>query len=149
MTAKASRGDIYLDETIRTAIALGGGKIGCFTGSETGGIDRTPGDQIGRGSCIQDHYRGSWDGVFHYNVKADEGKAAVSSGSGAPFGDVSEFAARVIAGGFGNNEVRCEALGSRYDEVRTEANWILLATLSCLPQRHGRLGKARESGRVW
>ncbi len=42
----------------------------------TGGIDGAPGDQTGRESRIQDYYRGSWDGVLHYNRKADTGTAS-------------------------------------------------------------------------
>jgi len=125
VTANASRGDIYLDEENHTAMALGGGKIGHFTGSETGGIDGAPGDQTGRESRIQDYYRGGWDGVLHYNGKADTGGAPGGSGSGAPSGDVSELAERVIAGEFGNGDARRAALGSRYDEVQAEVNRIL------------------------
>ena len=126
VTANAQRGDIYLDEENHTAMALGGGKIGHFTGSETGGIDGAPGDQTGRESRIQDYYRGSWDGVLHYNGKADGTVAPGESGSGAPSGDVSELAARVIAGDFGNGDARRAALGDRYDEVQAEVNRILL-----------------------
>lgn len=126
VTANAQRGDIYLDEENHTAMALGGGKIGHFTGSETGGIDGAPGDQTGRESRIQDYYRGSWDGVLHYNGKADVGGASTPTGSGAPSGDVSELAARVIAGEFGNGDARKAALGDRYDEVQAEVNRILL-----------------------
>lgn len=126
VTANAQRGDIYLDEENHTAMALGGGKIGHFTGSETGGIGGAPGDQTGRESRIQDYYRGSWDGVLHYNGKADVGGASTPTGSGAPSGDVSELAARVIAGEFGNGDARKAALGDRYDEVQAEVNRILL-----------------------
>ncbi len=126
MSFNASRGDIYLDEENHTAMALGGGKIGHFTGSETGGIDGAPGDQTGRESRIQDYYRGGWDGVLHYNGKADVGGASTPTGSGAPSGDVSELAARVIAGDFGNGDARKAALGDRYDEVQAEVNRILL-----------------------
>lgn len=125
VTANAQRGDIYLDETTHTAMALGGGKIGHFTGSETGGIDGAPGDQTGRESRIQDYYRGSWDGILHYNGKADTGTAPGGSGSGAPSGETSELARRVIAGEFGNGDSRREALGSRYEEVQAEVNRIL------------------------
>ena len=68
---------------------------------------------------------GSWDGILHYNGKADVGGAPDGSGSGAPSGDVSELAARVIAGDFGNGDARRAALGSRYDEVQAEVNRIL------------------------
>lgn len=107
-------------------MALEGGKIGHFTGSETGGIDGAPGDQTGRESRIQDYYRGGWDGVLHYNGKADGTAAPGESGSGAPSGDVSELAARVIAGDFGKGDARKAALGDRYDEVQAEVNRVLL-----------------------
>ena len=121
----AQRGDIYLDESTHTAMCLGGGKIGHFIGSETGGIDGAPGDQTGRESRIQDYYRGSWDGVLHYNGKADTGGASVPTGSGAPSGETSDLARRVIAGEFGNGDARRAALGDRYDEVQAEVNRIL------------------------
>lgn len=126
VTASAQRGDIYLDEENHTAMALGSGKIGHFTGSKAGGIDGAPGDQTGRESRIQDYYRGSWDGVLHYNGRADVGGAPGGSGSGAPSGDLSELAERVIAGEFGNGDARRVALGDRYDEVQAEVNRILL-----------------------
>lgn len=91
----------------------------------TGDIDGAPGDQTGRESHIQDYYRGSWDGILHYNGKADTGTASAPTGSGAPSGDVSELAARVIAGDFGNGDARRAALDSRHDEVQAEVNRIL------------------------
>ena len=94
-------------------------------GYKTGGIDGEPGDQTGRESWVHDCYSGSWDGILHYNGKADVGSASTPTGSGAPSGDVSELAARVIAGDFGNGDARRAALGSRCDEVQAEVNRIL------------------------
>ena len=121
----AQRGDVYLDESSHTAMCLGGGRLGHFSGSETGGIDGEPGDQTGRESRIQDYYRGGWDGVLHYNGKADSGGAPGGSGSAAPSGDASELARRVIAGEFGDGDARKAALGDRYGEVQAEVNRIL------------------------
>ncbi len=129
MSFNASRGDIYLDEENHTAMCIRNDGtadlLGEFSISETGGIDGEPGDQTGRESWVHDYYSGSWDGTLHYNGKADVGGAPGGSGSGAPSGDVSEFAARVIAGDFGNGDARRAALGSRYDEVQAEVNRIL------------------------
>jgi hypothetical protein len=126
----ASRGDIYLDEENHTAMCIRNDGtadlLGEFSISETGGIDGEPGDQTGRESWVHDYYSGSWDGILHYNGKADVGGAPGGSGSGAPSGDVSELAERVIAGEFGNGDARRAALGSRYDEVQAEVNRILL-----------------------
>ena len=125
----ASRGDIYLDEEHHTAMCIRNDGtadlLGEFSISETGGIDGEPGDQTGRESWVHDYYSGSWDGILHYNGKADVGSASTPTGSGAPSGDVSELAARVIAGDFGNGDARRAALGSRYDEVQAEVNRIL------------------------
>ena len=99
--------------------------LGEFSISETGGIDGEPGDQTGRESWVHDYYSGSWDGILHYSGKADVGGASVPTGAGAPSGDVSELAARVIAGDFGNGDAHVAALGSRYDEVQAEVNRIL------------------------
>lgn len=122
VTANASRGDIYLDESTHTAMALGGRKIGHFTGRETGSIDGAPGDQNGRESRIQGYYRGSWDGVLCYNGKADTGSVASTPAATA---SVAELANCVIAGEFGNGYARKAALGSRYEEVQAEVNRIL------------------------
>ena len=130
MSFDAQRGDIYLDEENHTAMCIRNDGtadlLGEFSISETGGIDGEPGDQTGRESWIHDYYSGSWDGILHYNGKADTGGAPGGSGSGAPSGDVSELAERVIAGEFGNGDARRAALGSRYDEVQAEVNRILL-----------------------
>ncbi|MBM6868472.1 GH25 family lysozyme [Collinsella tanakaei] len=129
MSFNASRGDIYLDEENHTAMCIRNDGtadlLGEFSISETGGIDGEPGDQTGRESWIHDYYSGHWDGILHYNGKADTGGASTPTGSGAPSGDVSELAARVIAGEFGNGDARRQALGSRYDEVQAEVNRIL------------------------
>ena len=130
MSFNASRGDIYLDEENHTAMYIrNDGEadlLGEFSISETGGIDGEPGDQTGRESWVHDYYSSSWDGILHYNGIADTGGAPGGSGSGAPSGDVSELAERVIAGEFGNGDARRTALGSRYDEVQAEVNRILL-----------------------
>lgn len=130
MSFDAQRGDIYLDEENHTAMCIRNDStadlLGEFSISETGGIDGEPGDQTGRESWIHDYYSGSWDGILHYNGKADTGGAPGGSGSGAPSGDVSELAERVIAGEFGNGDARRAALGERYDEVQAEVNRILL-----------------------
>ena len=130
MSFNASRGDIYLDEENHTAMCIRNDGtadlLGEFSISETGGIDGEPGDQTGRESWVHDYYSGSWDGILHYNGKADVGGSPGGSGSGAPSGDVSELAERVIAGEFGNGDARKAALGSRYDEVQAEVNRILL-----------------------
>ena len=129
MSFNASRGDIYLDEENHTAMCIRNDGtadlLGEFSISETGGIDGEPGDQTGRESWVHDYYSGSWDGILHYNGKADVGGAPGGSGSGAPSGDVSKLAARVMAGDFGNGDARRAALGSRYDEVQAEVNRIL------------------------
>lgn len=129
MSFNASRGDIYLDEENHTAMCIRNDGtadlLGEFSISETGGIDGEPGDQTGRESWVHDYYSGSWDGILHYNGMADVGGAPDGSGSGAPSGDVSELAERVIAGEFGNGDARRAALGSRYDEVQAEVNRIL------------------------
>lgn len=64
--------------------------------------------------------------MLHYNGKADGTAVPGESGSGAPSGDVSELAAKVIAGDFGNGDARRAALGDRYEEVQAEVNRILL-----------------------
>ena len=79
MSFNAVRGDIYLNEANHTAMCLDGGKdgiynadtLGEFSISETGGIYGQSGDQTGGESRIGPYYDGSWDGILHYNGKAD------------------------------------------------------------------------------
>lgn len=132
MSFNASRGDIYLDEENHTAMCIRNDGtadlLGEFSISETGGIDGEPGDQTGRESWIHDYDSGHWDGILHYNGKADIGGASTPTGSGAPSGDVSELAARVIAGEFGNGDERKRRLGNKYLAVQQRVNEILGAS---------------------
>lgn len=117
MSFNASRGDIYLDEEHHTAMCIRNDGtvdlLGEFSINEIGGIGGELGDQTGRESWIHDDYSGSWDGILNYNGKDSTGGASTPSGSGAPSGDVSEIAAIVISGEFGNGDVRKQALSSR------------------------------------
>ena len=132
MSFNASRGDIYLDEEAHTAMCIRNDGtadlLGEFSISETGGIDGEPDDQTGRESWIHDYYSGHWDGILHYNGKADTGGASTPTGSGAPSGDVSELAAMVIAGEFGNGDERKRHLGDKYAAVQRRVNEILGAS---------------------
>lgn len=79
MSFSAVRGDIYLNEANHTAMCLDGGKdkvhgydcLGEFSSSETGGIYGQRGDQTGKESSIHEYYNYPWDGILHYNGKAD------------------------------------------------------------------------------
>ncbi len=125
----ASRGDVYLDESSHTAMCVrndgAADLLAEFSISETGSVDGAPGDQTGRESRVRGYYSGRWDGILHYNGKADGGGDGAPAGHGGPSGEVSELARRVIAGEFGNGDARREALGDRYGEVQAEVNRIL------------------------
>ena len=79
MSFWASRGDIYLNESNHTAMCVDGGNDGIygadmlaeFSISETGGIYGQSGDQTGGESSIHGYYDYPWDGILHYNGKAD------------------------------------------------------------------------------
>jgi hypothetical protein len=135
----AARGDVYLDEDRHTAMCLGGGMLGEFSISETGGTAGAAGDQTGRESRVRAWYAGSWDGVLHYNGGADGGSGDVagdggsggsSGGSSGPEGGVEELARRTIDGEFGDGEERKAALGDRYEEVQAAVNRLLLAAVA-------------------
>lgn len=70
----AKRGDVYLDEDAHTAMCVQNDReadlLAEFSIAETGGIDGMPGDQTGRESSIHGYYD-AWDGILHYNGKAD------------------------------------------------------------------------------
>lgn len=79
MSFNAVRGDIYLNEANHTAMCLDGGNdniynydcLGEFTIAETGGIYGQSGDQTGKESYIHEYYNYPWDGILHYNGKAN------------------------------------------------------------------------------
>jgi len=79
MSFWASRGDIYLNTQYHTAMCLDGGNdgiygydcLGEFSIAETGGIYGQSGDQTGGESSIHGYYDYPWDGILHYNGKAD------------------------------------------------------------------------------
>lgn len=75
MSFIAQRGDPYLKIGHHTAMCISAvpDMLAEFSISETGGIDGRPGDQTGRESSIHAYYDygNGWDGILHYNGKAD------------------------------------------------------------------------------
>lgn len=129
MSFNAQRGDVYLDESAHTAMCVRNDStadlLAEFSISETGGIDGEPGDQTGRESKVANYYAGHWDGILHYNGKADGGMAASEPSLGSSSADIDALAQRVIAGEFGNGDARRAALGDKYGAVQTRVNELL------------------------
>ena len=121
MSFDATRGDVYLDEGSHAAMCVrndgAADLLAEFSLSETGGVDGEVGDQTGRESRVRGYY-GGWDGILHYNGKADGATCG-------PAGSTAELAARVIAGDFGDGDARRAVLGERYGEVQAEVNRML------------------------
>lgn len=67
----AQPGDLWLNEANHVAMCQGGGRLSEFSSSETGGIYGVRGDQTGWESHVCGWYSYPWDGVLHYNGKAD------------------------------------------------------------------------------
>lgn len=76
--SKVRRGDILLNETHHTAVALGGGKLGQFSISERGTTHGTRGDQTGYESNVKALYNYPWDGILRYCGPARKGSSAPS-----------------------------------------------------------------------
>lgn len=72
----AQRGDLYLNISHHVAMCQGGGRLSEFSSSETGGTTGKRGDQTGWESHVADYYSYPWDGILHYNGKADYYKEA-------------------------------------------------------------------------
>ena len=91
MSFNAVRGDIYLNEVHHTAMCLDGGKdkvynydcLGEFSISETGGIYGQSGDQTGGESSIHEYYSYPWDGILHYNGKANSSSTTTKTSTTA------------------------------------------------------------------
>ena len=83
MTFTAQRGDVYLfigdisEGTGHTAMCISPNPdmLAEFSISETGGIYGQRGDQTGAESSIHPYYDFPWDGILHYNGKADGARA--------------------------------------------------------------------------
>ena len=71
-TFKAQPGDLYLNISSHVAMCQGNGMLSEFSISETGGTTGQRGDQTGREASAHAYYNYPWDGILHYNGKADE-----------------------------------------------------------------------------
>lgn len=73
MSFIAQRGDLYLKDGSHVAMCTSPNPdmLAEFSISETGGIDGQAGDQTGRESSIHGYYDYPWNGILHYNGKAD------------------------------------------------------------------------------
>lgn len=82
----ASPGDLYLDEANHVAMCQQQvpDELSEFSISETGGTTGKRGDQTGREAAVNPFYEyndqpGGWDGILHYNGKADTVQASTTS----------------------------------------------------------------------
>lgn len=124
MSFIAQRGDIYLNEVNHTAMCQtpSPDMLSEFCISENGTIYGNVGDQTGRESRVAPYYDYPWDGILHYNGKADAAAPASSSASGK---SIEQMAREVIAGKHGYGAARKASLGSNYDAVQKRVNEIL------------------------
>ena len=69
----ASPGDLYLNESDHVAMCQRQepDELSEFSISETGGTTGKRGDQTGREAAVNPYYDYPWDGILHYNGKAD------------------------------------------------------------------------------
>ena len=76
MSFTAQRGDVYLSESSHTAMCQSAvpDVLSEFSINENGGCyGGQVGDQTGRESSVHAYYDFPWDGILHYNGKADGG----------------------------------------------------------------------------
>lgn len=121
MSFIAQRGDIYLNEANHTAMCQTPNPdvLSEFSIAENGTIYGKVGDQTGWESHVRAYYDYPWDGILHYNGKAD------TATSSTPSGSIDQMARDVLAGKYGNGDARKKALGSNYDAVQKRVNEIL------------------------
>ena len=74
----ASPGDLYLNEVNHVAMCQQQvpDELSEFCISETGGTTGKRGDQTGQEAAIHSYYDYPWDGILHYNGKADDSAPA-------------------------------------------------------------------------
>lgn len=123
MSFIADRGDVYLAhraDVAHTAMCQtpSPDMLSEFCINEKGGIvGGAVGDQTGHESHVRGYYDLPWDGILHYNGKADPVKAAAKS--------IDQLAQEVLDGKHGNGEARRKALGAQYDAVQARVNEML------------------------
>ena len=125
MSFIAQRGDIYLNEVNHTAMCQtpNPDMLSEFCINEKGTITGGKvGDQTGYESRVRAYYDYPWDGILHYNGKADSTAPATSSTSSV---DIDKLAREVIQGKHGYGAARKTALGSNYDAVQKRVNELL------------------------
>lgn len=124
MSFIAQRGDVYLNEVNHTAMCQtpSPDMLSEFCISENGTIYGVVGDQTGRESRVAAYYDYPWDGILHYNGKADDSTAAAATATDEA---IDQLAREVIAGKHGNGANRKASLGSNYDAVQKRVNEIL------------------------
>lgn len=81
----ASPGDLYLNESDHVAMCQRQvpDELSEFSISETGGTTGKRGDQTGREAAVNPYYDYPWDGILHYNGKADTAAAQPDSSTPA------------------------------------------------------------------
>ena len=73
----AQPGDLYLSIVNHVAMCQGGGMLSEFSDSENGDVyNNQTGDQTGWESHVCAYYNYPWDGILHYNGKADSEMAS-------------------------------------------------------------------------
>lgn len=68
----AEPGDLYLNESNHVAMCQGGGILSEFCWGDNGAYGNRRGDQSGREAYAHGFYSYPWDGVLHYNHRADD-----------------------------------------------------------------------------
>ena len=81
----ASPGDLYLNESDHVAMCQRQvpDELSEFSISETGGTTGKRGDQTGHEAAVNPYYDYPWDGILHYNGKADTAAAQPDSSTPA------------------------------------------------------------------
>jgi len=81
----ASPGDLYLNESDHVAMCQRQvpDELSEFSISETGGTTGKRGDQTGHEAAVNPYYDYPWDGILHYNGKADTAAAQPDSSTHA------------------------------------------------------------------
>lgn len=80
----ASPGDLYLNEANHVAMCQRQvpDELSEFSISETGGTTGKRGDQTGKEAAVNPYYDYPWNGILHYNGKADTASGGTSTDAG-------------------------------------------------------------------
>lgn len=134
----ASPGDLYLNEQNHVAMCQcqSPDTLSEFSISENGTTTGKRGDQTGEEAHLASYYSYPWDGILHYNGKADGSGSTDASKTGGATGGKSEPRYRVMANWKWLDEMRGETDTGGSPDTYAGEKGVAMQYLACDAKRY-------------